>query len=172
MSSTSLVRTHGARREVLPSCQMPSIQNAAPEGSDCAAAAHADAKAPAAPDGEMLSSRPMAPFLFLTGVGLRIERFGDCSASARVATCAVAEPLRGPSALECFSQCRCLLDPLRLLPAGAPVAGRVRTRKVKTPYHGARENRSIAQVRELRGQPGRDSYFRLGVPGNSFDIVP
>ena len=59
-------------------------------------------------------------------VGFRIGDFEACSAFTRVAACMVTEPPQGrPVASECFRPCRYLDNPLRLLPAGATVAGRV-----------------------------------------------
>ena len=55
-------------------------------------------------------------------VGFRIARFEACSAFTRVAARMVARPPRRPVPSECFRPCRCLHNPLRLLPAGATVS--------------------------------------------------
>ena len=61
----------------------------------------------------------------LRRIGFRAARFEACSAFTRVAARVVAEPPNGgPLSSKCFSRCRCLHRPLRLLPAGATVAGR------------------------------------------------
>ena len=58
-------------------------------------------------------------------VGSRIIRFEACSAFTRVAARMVAEsPLATLFPSKCFRPCRYLHNPLRLLPAGATVAGR------------------------------------------------
>ena len=68
---------------------------------------------------------PWQPSPYCGRVGFRIRRFEACSAFTRVAARMVAEPPNGdPLSSKCFRRCRCLHRPLRLLPAGATVAGR------------------------------------------------
>ena len=68
---------------------------------------------------------PWGPSPYCGRVGFRIRRSEACSALTRVAARMVAEPPNGgPLSSECFRRCRCLHRPLRLLPAGATVAGR------------------------------------------------
>ena len=65
------------------------------------------------------------PSPYYRRVGFRIARFEACSAFTHVAACVLAEsPSGDPSSSECFSAFRYLPAPLRLLPAGATVAGR------------------------------------------------
>ena len=61
----------------------------------------------------------------LRRVDFRMNCFEACSAFTHVAACVLAESPKGdPLSSECFSAVRYLLAPLRLLPAGATVAGR------------------------------------------------
>ena len=66
------------------------------------------------------------PFPVITAGRLPHYPFrGLLSVHFAVAACVLAEsPTGDPSSSECFSPIRCLLAPLRLLPAGATVAGR------------------------------------------------
>ena len=57
-------------------------------------------------------------------VGFRVTRFEACSAFTCVAARMVAEPPKAALLSECFRRRRYLHHPLRLLPAGATVAGR------------------------------------------------
>ena len=72
-----------------------------------------------------LASRPVPAFPVIRRVGPRVARFEACSTFtiALRPTWALSRPGR-PVAPECFSRSRYLLQPLRLLPAGATVAGR------------------------------------------------
>ena len=70
-------------------------------------------------------------------VGFRITGFGACSAFTHVTARVVAEPPRRPLSSECFSRCRYLHRPLRLLPAGATVAGRDSHPLRNGAFHGA-----------------------------------
>ena len=71
--------------------------------------------------------RSLAAFPMISGGGLRIDILEACSAFTRVTSCSLAEPPDGgPFSPKCFSPCRYLHEPLRLLPAGTKqVAGRV-----------------------------------------------
>ena len=64
------------------------------------------------------------PSPFSRRVGFRIERFGACSAFTHVAARMVAKPPLAARYVEVLQTSRYLRHPLRLLPAGATVAGR------------------------------------------------
>jgi len=71
-------------------------------------------------------------------VGFRISGFGACSAFARATARVVADHPRWPLSSECFSRCRYLHRPLRLLPVGATVTGRDSHPLRNGALHGAR----------------------------------
>ena len=72
-----------------------------------------------------LASRSVAAFPDVAiGSASASSRFGACSAFTRVAARMVAKPPKAALLSECFGLCRYLHTPLRLLPAGAKVAGR------------------------------------------------
>ncbi len=71
-----------------------------------------------------LASRPMTAFPYCRRVGFRIALFEACSTFNRVMARMVAEPPKTALLSECFRQYRYRYHPLRLLPAGATVAGR------------------------------------------------
>ena len=87
---------------------------------------HAAATTAAGPAGVFVARFPAAGSLpRLTGgaaPALLVSR--ACSAFTRVAARMVAEPAKATRSSECFRRCRYLHHPLRLLPAGATVAGR------------------------------------------------
>ncbi len=87
----------------------------------------AAAIAPARPAGASVARFPADDSLphVTGGSALASSCFEACSAFTRVAARMVAKPPQGrPVASKCFRPCRHLHDPLRLLPAGATVAGR------------------------------------------------
>ena len=63
------------------------------------------------------------PSPYFRRVGFRINCFEACSAFTRVPACMVAEPPKAALLPECFSPCRYLHEPPRLLPTGATVVG-------------------------------------------------
>ena len=71
-----------------------------------------------------LASRPLAAFPVFRAGRLPHHSFRGLRSVHIVAARVVAEPPRAPLSSECFSRCRYLHRPLRLLPAGATVAGR------------------------------------------------
>ena len=88
---------------------------------------HAAASTPAEPVGARVARFPTAVSLPRINGGsasaLPVSR--PAQRSLRVAACVLAEsPTGDPSSSECFSAVRYLPAPLRLLPAGATVAGR------------------------------------------------
>ena len=96
-------------------------------------------------------------------VGFRITGFGACSAFARATARVVADHPTWPLSSECFGRCRCLLRPLRLLPAGATVAGRDSHPLRNGAFHGAPlterlpvdTSRPAACAATTRTSPGR-----------------
>ena len=102
-------------------------------------------------------------------VGFRITRFEACAAftSLRPAW-SLNRPGRSLSS-ECFSRCRYLHRPLRLLPAGATVAGRDSHPLRNGAFHGApespvigpRANTAAARVEGERAPSGRRALVGL-----------
>ena len=92
-----------------------------PSCTHAAANTPADRSVPAS-----LASRPLSAFPVVNGGSASALPVSEaCSAFTRVAACVLAEsPTGDPSSSECFSAVRYLPAPLRLLPAGATVAGR------------------------------------------------
>ena len=70
-------------------------------------------------------------------VGFRITRFEACAAFTSLRPAWSLNRPRRPLSSECFSRCRYLHRPLRLLPAGATVAGRDSHPLRNGAFHGA-----------------------------------
>ena len=90
-------------------------------------------------------------------VGFRITRFEACAAFTSLRPAWSLNRPRRPLSSECFSRCRYLHRPLRLLPAGATVAGRDSHPLRNGAFHGAPEPRATALLQAAE-RPLRLAY--------------